>query len=123
MSFKDINDYTKKYLKYKAKYLSLKKLEKNFNMKGGGQDKKTLALFKAEWCGHCIGFKKTWNELKNENKNNINFVTYDSELNKNEISKYKIEGFPTLVLLTNDKAIEYVGPRNKEAIEEFIKQY
>jgi thiol-disulfide isomerase/thioredoxin len=123
MTFNNLTDYNKKYLKYKDKYLKLKKLEQNIIMKGGAPVNKTLTLFKAEWCGHCKSFKKTWNELKNENKNNINFVTYDSELNKNEISKYKIEGFPTLVLLTNDKAIEYVGPRNKEAIEEFIKQY
>ena len=122
MSFNELNDYTKKYLKYKAKYLSLKKLEQKLNMKGGNEEKKTLALFKAEWCGHCIGFKETWNKLKDENKN-INFVTYDAEKNKNEIKKYKIEGFPTLVLLTDDKAIEYVGPRNKDAIEEFVKQY
>ena len=120
MSFNELNDYTKKYLKYKAKYLSLKKLEQKLNMKGGGN--KTLALFKAEWCGHCIGFKDTWNKLKDENKN-INFVTYDSEINKEEIKKYKIEGFPSLILLSDKKAIEYVGPRNKEAIEEFINQY
>jgi len=121
MSFYELNNYTNKYLKYKEKYLHLKKLEQKLNMKGGG-DKKTLALFKAEWCGHCIGFKETWNKLKDNNQN-INFVTYDSEKNSNEIKKYKIEGFPTLILLSNNKAIEYVGPRNKEAIEEFIKQY
>jgi len=121
MSFNELNDYTEKYLKYKAKYISLKKLEQKLNMKGGG-DKKTLALFKAEWCGHCIGFKETWNQLKNENKN-INFITYDSEINKNEIKKYNIQGFPTIILLLNDKAIEYVGPRSRDAIEEFIKQY
>ena len=123
MTFDELNDYSKKYLKYKEKYLKLKKIEQNISMKGGGVDKKTLALFKAEWCGHCIGFKKTWNELKKENDSKVNFVTYDSELNKEEISKYKIEGFPTLILLANDKAVEYVGPRNKEAIKEFINQY
>ncbi len=123
MTFNELNDYNKKYLKYKEKYLKLKKLEQNISMKGGGIEKKTLTLFKAEWCGHCINFKNTWNELKEENKSNINFVTYDSDSNKKEIKKYGVQGFPTLILLTGDKAIEYVGPRNKDAIEEFINQY
>jgi len=121
MTFNESYDYNKKYLKYKEKYLKLKKLEQKMIMKGGGN--KSLALFKAEWCGHCRMFKNTWEDLKNENKANINFITYDSELNKKEIKKYGIQGFPTLILLNNDKAIEYVGPRNKEAIEEFINQY
>ena len=122
MTFNNLMDYNKKYLKYKDKYLKLKKLEQNIIMKGGAPVNKTLTLFKAEWCGHCKSFKKTWNELKNDNSN-IKFVTYDSDENKSEIEKYGIQGFPTLILLVDDKSIEYVGPRNKEAIEEFIKQY
>jgi thioredoxin 1 len=122
MTFNNLTDYNKKYLKYKDKYLKLKKLEQNIIMKGGAPVNKTLTLFKAEWCGHCKSFKKTWNELKNDNSN-IKFVSYDSEGNKSEIEKYGIQGFPTLILLVGDKSIEYVGPRNKEAIEEFIKQY
>jgi thioredoxin 1 len=122
MTFNNLTDYNKKYLKYKDKYLKLKKLEQNIIMKGGGSVDKTLTLFKAEWCGHCKSFKETWNKLKKDN-DNVKFVTYDSEVNKNEIKKYGIQGFPTLILLVDDKSIEYVGPRNKEAIEEFINQY
>ena len=122
MTFNDLTNYNKKYLKYKDKYLKLKKLEQNIIMKGGGVEQKTLTLFKAEWCSHCIGFQKTWDQLKNDN-DKINFVTYDSDKNKKEIKKYGIQGFPTLILLVDDKSIEYVGPRNKEAIEEFINQY
>jgi thiol-disulfide isomerase/thioredoxin len=134
MNFEDTIDYTKKYLKYKKKYMEFKIMIDNLNknemiMNGGGNKDneltgKTLALFKAEWCGHCNNFKSTWNELKNNDANkNINFVTYDSEKNKNEIKNYNIQGFPTLVLLTGEKAIEYVGPRDKNSITEFINQY
>ena len=92
-------------------------------MMGGGEEKKSLVLFKAEWCGHCKSFKSTWDELKDKMESKINFISYDSELNKKEIDKYKIEGFPTLILLSGDKAIEYVGARDKKTIEEFINQY
>jgi thioredoxin 1 len=122
MTYNDLIDYNKKYLKYKDKYLKLKKLERNIIMKGGAQEKKTLTLFKADWCGHCKRFKNTWDELKNDNKD-INFVTYDSERNKDKIIKYGIKGFPTIILLVDNKAIEYVGERNKDNIQNFIEQY
>lgn len=131
MTFDESKDYTKKYLKYKEKYLELKKMEeqlkkKTMVMSGGANnndDKKTLALFKAEWCGHCKAFKSTWNKLKEEMKSKVSFVSYDSENNKSEISKFQIQGFPTLILLVGDKAIEYVGPRDEASIKEFINQY
>ena len=134
MNFDYKIDYTKKYLKYKKKYLESKNMIENINkntmiMTGGSnkqneQTKKTLALFKAEWCGHCNNFKSTWDGLKNnEMHKNVNFVTYDSEKNKNEIKNYQIQGFPTLILLTGEKAIEYVGPRDANSIGEFINQY
>lgn len=122
MTYNDLIDYNKKYLKYKDKYLKLKKLEQNIIMKGGSQEKKTLTLFKADWCGHCKSFKNTWDQLKNDNKD-INFVTYDSERNKDKIIKYGIKGFPTIILLVDNKAIEYVGERNKNNIQNFIEQY
>jgi thiol-disulfide isomerase/thioredoxin len=130
MSFDESKDYNKKYLKYKEKYLRLKKMEEEIKknrmiMKGGGnsEDKKTLALFKAEWCGHCKAFKGTWDKLQSGMGNKVNFVTYDSEINKNEIKDYKIQGFPTLILLAGDKAVEYVGPRDETSIKQFISQY
>jgi len=116
-----MSDYHKLYLKYKSKYMQLK-LQ---NMKGGnGNNMNTLFLFKADWCGHCRGFKPTWEKLQNDMSDKINFVTYDADKNKDKINEYKIDGFPTLVLKTKDnKAVEYVGSRDLDALKEFINQY
>ncbi len=122
-------DYQEKYLKYKAKYLKLKDLEKELNkkkvkiMSGGGNPLNSIYLFKAEWCGHCQGFKPTWEKLKNEMETKIKFVTFDSEKNAKEIKEYNIEGFPTLIMKVGNKAIEYVGPRDEQSIKDFINQY
>lgn len=119
-------NYHEKYLKYKAKYLSLKNKEKGmkkFIMSGGAKQMNTLYLFKAEWCGHCKAFKPIWEKLKNHYNGKVNFVTFDSEKNKKEIAEYKIDGFPTLILKTGDKAVEYVGPRTEQDIKEFIDIY
>ena len=120
-------DYQEKYLKYKSKYLKLKSQEKSFDkniMTGGNnKEKATLYLFKAEWCPHCISFKPTWENLKENLESKVDFVMYDSEKNASEIKEYKIEGFPTLVLKTKSKAIEYVGPRDFNSVKEFIETY
>ncbi len=88
-------------------------------------NKKTqfIYLFKAVWCGHCKAFMPTWEKLQKEMGKKVNFVTYDSDANSEEIKKYGIEGFPTIILQTHDKAVEYVGPRDENSIIEFINQY
>jgi thioredoxin-like negative regulator of GroEL len=108
-----------RYLKYKIKYLE----HKNYNLTGGGEKNKSLYLFKAEWCGHCTNFKQTWKQLKNEFKNEINFVKYDSNKHANIMKQYNIQGYPTLILKIDDKAIEYMGNRNIDDIKEFINKY
>ena len=116
-------DYQEKYLKYKTKYLKLK--NKNKKMLGGSNNEKdnTLYLFKANWCHHCNSFKSTWSDLQNKIGNKINFVTYDADEDSKILKEYKIDGFPTLILKSKGKAIEYVGPRDFNSIKEFIDVY
>jgi thioredoxin 1 len=120
-------NYNDKYLKYKAKYLKLKSmLDSNSNgimLGGGSKTTKKIYLFKAEWCPHCKMFMPTWEDLKKELGNKIEFITMDSELNANEIKSFKIQGYPTIILMVGDKAIEYVGPRDASSLKDFIKQY
>jgi thiol-disulfide isomerase/thioredoxin len=118
-------DYQEKYLKYKTKYLNLKSQEKSFDkiiMTGGNnKEKATLYLFKAEWCPHCISFKPTWENLIKNFESKVNFVMYDSEKNASECKENKIEGYPTLILKTKSKAIEFVGHRDFNSVKEFIE--
>lgn len=141
--------YQDKYLKYKEKYLTLKKSlvfkskmtgggikeyafistnpsKNNLNMTGGGSknDDKTpkrLILFKAEWCGHCQSFKTTWEQVQKKlKKNNLEFITYDSDNNAEMMKKYNVKGFPTIMLETNTNVKEFTGMRNLEAIKYFL---
>ena len=110
--------YQEKYLKYKAKYLALKN---NINLsQNGGGNKKTLTLIKAEWCGHCIAFKETWEKLPGHIKY-INFKVLDSDNNKSEIEKYNIKGYPSIFLEIGNKKIEFNGKRNIEEIKKFVE--
>ena len=112
--------YYKKYLNYKQKYLNLK--SQNV-MTGGASTQNKLYLFKAEWCGHCRNFKSTWAQLQKEMKDHVEFVTYDADNHKNEIKKYNIQGYPTLILHTGNKAVEFNGERTLDGLKDFIKEY
>ncbi len=120
-------DYYKKYLKYKEKYLELKKTAekldvlRNNKMIGGGQEKLDLFLFKAEWCGHCKAFKPVWEELQQKFRTKYNFYTYDNEENKNEMKQWEIRGFPTIIGKRGDTATEYRGPRDFESLSAFFE--
>jgi thiol-disulfide isomerase/thioredoxin len=115
-----LDNYESKYLKYKIKYNALKKQQ--FVMKGGS-DKNTLYLFKAEWCPHCVNFKETWKVLQDDMKGKLNFIAYDANTDEKEIKKYKVEGFPTLMLKTKKGIVEYVGDRDINGLKQFIKEY
>ena len=118
-----MDSYTDKYLKYKAKYLNLKKtMSLRKVTQSGGADKTKIYLFKAEWCGHCKGFKPLWEKIKEEYKDKYTFVTLDSEKDKEKIDEWKISGFPTIIKKTNNSAEEYVGPRDEASVVEFIKK-
>ena len=126
-----LDDWQTKYLKYKNKYL----LEKSKKMIGGGDIKgpddpgpneppqNQLMLFKADWCGHCQDFKSTWEEIKKNSDMNISFQEFDADKNKNEMKKYEIAGFPTLLLKTKNNVIEYNGNRDIASIKDFINSY
>ena len=114
-------DYKQKYLKYKTKYNQL--VINDLSLKGGSLNKNTLYLFKADWCGHCKNFKSTWKELQNEIGNKVNFISVDADKDKEKITNFNIQGFPTLILQQKDKAIEYVGNRDLNSLKEFINTY
>jgi thiol-disulfide isomerase/thioredoxin len=114
-------DYREKYLKYKNKY---NKLRNNLSIQSGGKKKKnTLYLFKASWCGHCIAFKSTWDQLQTDLKNDINFETYDADEHGDIMKKFKIDGYPTLILKKEDQAFEFVGTRDLQGLKDFVNNY
>jgi len=115
-----MQSYQQKYLKYKTKYLNFKK--NLASQKGGSGEKTQVYLFKAEWCGHCKGFKPTWEKIQNDLKNKYEFITIDSDKDKEQINQWAIKGFPTIIKKVGSNAEEYVGPRDEMSVKEFIQK-
>jgi thiol-disulfide isomerase/thioredoxin len=117
-------DFKQKYLKYKQKYLNL---QMQLYTQGGGSSSQsqpiTLNLFKADWCPHCVSFKPTWEALQKNKQFNIKYKTYDADAHKTDIANWKIQGFPTLILQTGNKSVEFVGEKTIDSISKFIKEY
>ena len=84
-------------------------------------NKSDVYLFKAEWCGHCKGFKSTWNKLKKELSSKYTFITLDADADKEKISSWNIQGFPTIIKKSGVNAKEYVGQRDEQSVREFIQ--
>ncbi len=119
-------DYNKKYLKYKEKYLALQKeyeelLKAKPNMKGGSA-KVDIILFKADWCGHCKNFKPTWDKVAEMYNKKFNFIVYDADAQRDKFEKYKVDAFPTVLVKNGSNIIFYDGERDIENITNFLNK-
>ena len=92
------------------------------NLKPKG-DEKLVVLFYTNWCGYCQKFKPSFkNAMKKVNgmNNGTRLVMVDCEENKNLAKKYDINGYPTVMLLTNNS--EEVLPTPDRSKEGFLQQ-
>ena len=107
-----------KYLKYKSKYIKLKN-----GMIGGKTKQVSMILVKANWCGYCKKFLPVWNTIQNyeKYKNLVNYVTLDADDNPEEIKKYKVEGYPTILINSDGKIHEYKGNKEIEGMIELLE--
>lgn len=120
-----MSSFYEKYLKYKIKYLELKSIKEEMSpdsqseppaQTGGSSNKMSIMLFKAEWCGHCKNFMPIWNKLKDSYSKKFNFLTYDSEKDKDYMSEMGINGYPTIMIKEGDTIEPYNGPREYDAL-------
>lgn len=92
----------------------------------GFESSKSLVICKADWCGHCKKaapeFKKLLSAspitLKDGSKATVKILDADSD--KSEVAKYKVKGFPTILLDNAGQTTEYSGPRTHDGIMEFL---
>ena len=89
--------------------------------------KKSMVLFHADWCGHCKKFKPTWDKVSKEvNKDNekkmikLNLGENTKE-NEDLMKKYNVDGFPTILKLSNGSIKEvYSGARDEKSLKSFV---
>jgi thiol-disulfide isomerase/thioredoxin len=87
---------------------------------------KTLVLFYAEWCGHCKTLKPIWDEAaetantkeKRMLKVNVGGKTAEEEA---LLKKYKIDGFPTVMIFQSGNGTPYEGEKTKDTLLKLLE--
>ena len=104
---------------YFNKYVLTNMNVENFENDG----KKKVVYFYMNGCPHCDTFSPIWDEFKQTSKLPTHKI--ESADAGEMMSKYKISGFPTIILLdeNNNKLKELEGPRTIAGLNAMISNY
>lgn len=109
------------------KAVSLNESSKDDFMAAVQDNKPTLFLCYANWCGHCIRFKPTWDKIKRTLSSNKDVHVVEVEYDFIGLlprTLQNIRGFPTIQIVKNGRvAKEYQGDREHDAIVSFATQH
>ncbi|KAL3688634.1 hypothetical protein R1sor_014943 [Riccia sorocarpa] len=85
-----------------------------------------LVEFYAPWCGHCKRLAPEYEraaQLLAETSPYVKLAKIDADKHKSVLSKYDIQGFPTLRLFLNGvPEPEYEGSRNSDALVSYVRR-
>ena len=111
------------------------KANKEYNNASGNKGFGNVAeilFFKADWCPHCKKAAPEWGELQNIikpgstiNGYTIKYTVVDCTDDKapgiqEKLSKFKVEGFPTIKLLKDNEVIEFDAKPEAKTLENFL---
>ena len=77
-----------------------------------------LLYFHMDGCGFCNKFEPIWENLKKKLKG-INLVKINGPKNKNLARKFKVSGYPTIILIKGKYNIVYQGKRDVNSLIKF----
>lgn len=83
-----------------------------------------LYYFYKQSCPYCKKFSSAWNEVSNKLKGinglSVRAIDATNPENDNLAFYYNITGYPTVILVTPDKNVEYTGDRSAEDLYNFV---
>ena len=99
----------------------------------GFTDKAELMFFYTDWCPHCKTAKPVWESLKTtyETQKIGNKTIVFTEVNCTEdkpevealMDKFKVEGYPTFKLISQDKVYDFDAKPTEESLVSFMKKF
>lgn len=89
-------------------------------------NEKFVALAYTEWCGHSRMFKPTWAEfsklIKTHNPS-VNVVTYNCDKDEAMCSKYKVRGYPTVIMYNGSETKMLEGAQKMNTLVEAFNNH
>lgn len=93
-----------------------------------------VMFFFVDWCPHCKTAKPEWNSFCDEynekvvndyiincDRSGTNCTNDDDDEINTMISQYKIESYPTIILIKDGKRYDFDAKVTRSSLEEFIK--
>jgi thioredoxin 1 len=99
--------------------------QNNEGFQNNNAEKCDVYIFVADWCPHCKNAKPAIAELKNNAPANVNVnVVNEKDSNSRELmNKYKVRGFPTILLAKADgTVVEFVERVSAENLNNFVNK-
>lgn len=80
-----------------------------------------IVEFFAPWCGHCKKLAPEWKKAAGNLRGQVKLGHVDCDAEKSLMSRYNVQGFPTILVFGADKdsPLPYEGARSASAIESF----
>tara|TARA_B110001469_G_C9647965_1_gene328793 strand:- start:3176 stop:3637 length:462 start_codon:yes stop_codon:yes gene_type:complete len=94
------------------------------NKKANNAEKCDIYVFVADWCPHCKNAKPAVEELKNNAPANVKVnVVNEKDNNSRELmNKYKVRGFPTILLVKADgEVVEFNERVSADNLNSFVE--
>jgi thiol-disulfide isomerase/thioredoxin len=79
-----------------------------------------VLIFYANWCGHCNKAKPEFQKASEKGNGKVIMIDAD-ELGAKELkNKYSVQGFPTILKVSNGSYEKYEGDRTSDGIVSFL---
>jgi len=87
-----------------------------------------VVICKAEWCGHCKKAAPEFEKLSSaspitlSNGTQASVKILDADQDKDEIKKYNVRGYPSIMIVKGSDTTEYPGERTYQGVIDFLNQ-
>lgn len=88
----------------------------------------SVVICKADWCGHCKKAAPEFQKLESaspialSNGTQATVKILDADKDKEEVKKYKVRGYPSILIINGADTTEYPGERTYDAVVDFLNQ-
>lgn len=88
------------------------------------ENKKSLVLFSADWCGPCKVIKPMINDISKEMEGDFTFFVLDVNESSKTTERYNVKNIPTgIIIIEGEEKERFTGAKNREQIKNMINNF